>query len=307
MAAVAEENDHFAFETIQLNTASEDREFRRYNDGDEVQRPEIFDDRCRDLLFMARIERIVHGTEEKGGNPTTLIVFRFRFHGINEQRRFKEAVIDVTFRDEQKRNEFDPEVIALWPNGDFTLGEPTGIQVEDTRSQEGGVELGAGASGSDVRGHIVQKWERRQSYKKTDRSRLTGSICLDMEVRKFGRDNAICLTMAENATTCSGLVTDIYAAVLLRRKDDSNFLATLQIKPKAYFTYNVIRELRQLTPFRPGNHPVKFVPGVKFLRSETSTGFLEAKLREEIDQQNLNAIKLDSLAGVLGTTALVVA
>ncbi|SPN98680.1 uncharacterized protein DNG_01724 [Cephalotrichum gorgonifer] len=300
-----DEIDPYAFD-IQLNIDDDDRDYRRYNDGDETQRPDILDDRCDDLLLMARIDRIVHGTEAESGKPATLIVFGFRFHGINEERRFREAIIDITFRDEQKRHASDPEVTALWPNGDFTLGDPTEVQVEESKSTEAGADAKAGGGGAETGGRISQKWERRLNYKKTDRSTMTGSIVLDTNVRKFGKNNGVRLTIAENSLARSGLVTDLRAAVLLRRQSVAdNFLATVRIEAKAHFFYNAVKELRKLSPFgrRPAD-PVKFVPGVQYLRPPTLAGFLEAKLAEKIDEKELNAAKLDSLAGALGTTVL---
>lgn len=125
---MAVDADLFSFE-VQLNTEDAGREFHRYNDGDEIQRPDVVDDCCSNLLLMARIDRIIHGNETENGSPATLVIFGFRFHGISEMRRFKRAIITITFRDEQKRSgAADPEVIALWPNGDFTLGEPTVVR-----------------------------------------------------------------------------------------------------------------------------------------------------------------------------------
>ncbi|KAI1414084.1 hypothetical protein F5Y13DRAFT_159697 [Hypoxylon sp. FL1857] len=303
METTVEEKDPFSFE-IQLNTEEELREFHRYNDGDEVQRPDVIDDCCLDLLLMARIDRIVHGSENIDGSPATLVVFGFRFHGINEMRRFKQAIITITFQDEQKRYGADPEVIAMWPNGDFTLGEPTSVAVEQTTGREIGGEV---KGGQVVEGaaHVTRSWQRKMSFTKTDRSTLTGSIILDTNIRKSGKSNAVRMTISENTTTRSGIVTDFRAAVLLRRKNDvDHFLATVKIKAKANFLYNAIKGLRDISGLSPGNDPVKFVPGQQYLRQATLAGFLEAKLMEDIDENNLNAARLDGLAGVLGTTVI---
>lgn len=300
-----EEKDPFAF-NIQLNTEEEGRDFRRYNDGDEDQRPDVIDDCCLDLLLQGRIDRILHGWETEGGAPATLVVFGFRFHGINEQRRFKQATITVSFQDEEKRARSDPVVTALWPNGDFTLGEPTQIDVEETRGGEAGADV-TGGTVVQAGGHATLKWERKQGYKKTDRSTLTGSIVLDTSIREYGPNNAVRLTINENASVESGLVTDFRAAVLLTRKNDKDrFRATVKIKAKGNFLYNAIRGLRDISGLSPPNDPVKFKPRVQYLRPATLAGFLEEKLAEEIDENNLNAAKLDGLAGVLSTTVLTV-
>src|SRR5271155_2060105 len=112
MASTTEEKDEFSF-GIQLNTVAEDRDYHRKNYDDEIQRPDVIDDICKGLLLQARIDRIVHGHETENGNPATLVVFGFRFHGIDENRRFRQAIITILFQDEMKRTEADPEVIAL--------------------------------------------------------------------------------------------------------------------------------------------------------------------------------------------------
>jgi hypothetical protein len=294
MASATEEKDPFSF-NIQLNT---DEEYCGF------QRPDVVDDYCLDLLLQGRIDRIVHGHETKDGNPATLIVFGFRFHGIDKNRRFKRAIVTILFQDERKRNRADPEVIALWPNGDFTLGEPTGITVDDTVGGDAGLNL---TSGTIVQGggNASRKWEQKKSYKKTDRASLTGSIILDTSIRESGKNNAVRLTINEDTTATSGLVTDFRAAVLLRRKNDTdNFLGTVKIKAEANILYNAIRGLRDISGFSPGNDPVKFKPSQQYLREATLSRFLKDKLAEHIDDENLNTAKLDGLAGVLGTTAL---
>jgi len=303
MTSATEEKDPFSF-NIQLNTDGEDRGFHRKNDGDEIQRPDVIDDCCLDLLLQGRIDRIVHGHETKDGNPATLIVFGFRFHGIDKNRRFQRAIVTILFQDERKRNKADPEVIAMWPNGDFTLGEPTEINKEDTIGGDIGLNL-TGGTVVQAGVNASRKWEQKKSYKKTDRASLTGSVILDTTVRESGKNNAVRLTINEDTTATSGLVTDFRAAVLLRRKNDTdNFMGTIKIKARANFLYNAIRGLRDISGLSPANDPVKFKPGHQYLREATLNRFLEDKLAEQIDEDNLNMAKLDGLAGVLGSTAL---
>ncbi|KAL7897255.1 hypothetical protein HDV63DRAFT_390379 [Trichoderma sp. SZMC 28014] len=298
------EQDPFLLNT-QLNTEDAGRGFHRYNDGDEIQRPDVVDDLCLGLLLQTRIDRIVHGTETLNGHPATLIVFGFRFHGISKKRRFKEANITITFQDAKKKNKADPEVIALWPNGDFTLGKSTKIGVEDSKGYELGVDVTGGGGLIDAGGHATLKWERAQSYTTTDRSELTGSILLNTAIRKHGPNNAIRLTISENVTAASGIIKDLRAAVLLRRKNDIDcFSATVKINAKAQFLYNVITGFRDLSGFSPANDAVRFKPGVQYLREPLLPGYVEAEITQSLDENNLNSAKLDSLAGIIGTTVL---
>lgn len=289
---------------IQLNTEEAGRGFHRSNDGNEIQRPDVVDDLCLGLMVQARIDRIVHGTEKENGGPATLVVFGFRFHGISEKRRFRQSTILITFQGAEKKPQADPEVIGLWPNGDYTLGKVTDIDIEDTTEQEVGADVKI-SSGFEAGGQYKRRWEHKQKYHTTDRATLTGSIILNTSVRKFGRNNAVRLTIGENTTTKSGIVTDVRAAVLLRRGNDADhFLANVKITAKANFLYNAVKGVRNVSGFSPANDPVEFKPGEQYLRPATLSRYLEAKLAEEIDEDNLNCARLDDLAGVLGTTAI---
>lgn len=302
---MTEAKDPYAFDLIQLSTDSEKRGMHRLDDGKQIQRADVVDDLCQGLLLQTRIDRIVHGFEEDGKGPATLVIFGFRFHGLDEERRFTQAIITVTFRDEKERDEYyDPEVISLWPNGSFTLGEPTVVEVENKNEREIGADVTAG-SVVQGGGHAVLKWERTKSFTKADKSTLTGTITLDTKVRYTGNNNAIRLTISENHAAASGIVTDLRVAVLLRRKNDiDTFMASVKMKAKADFRYNLFRGVRDISGLSPPNGPVRFKPGVQYLRPPTLGDVMEAKLGEPIETDKLNAAKLDGLAGVLSTTVL---
>lgn len=300
MTTLHELDDPFSF-GIQLNTDEQDHEFHRKNDGDEIQRPDVVDDSCLGLNLLARIDRIVHGTETEDGRPATLIVFGFRFHGISEMRRFKQATITITFRDEQERSHAaDPEVIAQWPNGDVTLGEPTTVAVDQTKRGEVGGNI-QGGQGITASAHVTQTWECKETFSKTDRSRLTGSIILNRANRK-GKSNATLLTLSEDKAGQTGIITDFKAVVMLRRTNDiDRFVATVKVKAKAHFLYNTIMGLRDISGLDE-NDPVVFVPGEQYLRPPS--GAEENRLATELDSNNLAAVRLRNLGGVLGTVVL---
>jgi hypothetical protein len=57
----------------------------------------------------------------------------------------------------------DPEVVDLWLNGDFTLGQPTHVAITDSKSI--GTQLGVtGNSTLQVSGNVLTDWERQQGY-----------------------------------------------------------------------------------------------------------------------------------------------
>ncbi|PTB37453.1 uncharacterized protein TrAFT101_011170 [Trichoderma asperellum] len=303
MATLAnKKTDEFSFD-IQLDTVTEDRGYHSRNTKNQVQRPDVVDDICQGLLVQARIDRIVHGTQTKGGKPATLVIFGFRFHGIGKKRRFREAAITILFQDEKKQEDADPVVAFLWPNGDFTLGEQTDVDTEEKAGGEIGVNAGLTYGGVDVK----RTWEQRRSYRQTDRASLTGSIMLDTNVRDSGLPNAVLLNLSENETARSGLVTDFRAAVLLFRENNlDKFTAKISVDAKANFYYNLVKSIRDVTGHSPANDPILFQPGPEnqYIRPVTLARYLEDKLAEEVDEQNLNSKRLNRLVGVLGATAL---
>lgn len=306
MGADNETNDPFAFTPIQLNTVREEREKHQKNSSPDEVRTDILDDKCLGLLLQARVDRIVHGRAGKSGPPTTLVVFGFRFHGLHGGRRFKSATITVIFGDEKGRGaDYDPKVVALWPNGAFTLGEPTVVQVEDKRGGEvgGNVDVTAGAPVT-AGGHVVRSWEKKQSFSRKSSSKLTGSIFLDFSVREYGPPNAVLLTLSEDNKAEDGVVADFWAAVLLERKNDTDvFTAKVTMKGKANFLHNVGRLVRDITPFAPANDPVRFKPDTPYLRPPTGgSTALAGNLSTEIAESDLSADKVAGFAKLLGLT-----
>ena len=192
-------------------------------------------------------------------------------------------------------------MIAFWPNGDFTLGEMTVIDVENTIDGEAGGNVGVPQGG----GQATLKLERKQSYKKSDRMTLTGSVMLDMSVRNHGPNNAVRVTIKENATAASGIMTDFRAAVLLRRKNDTDkFRTFVKTKAKGNFIYDTVRGLRDLSGDSPPKDPVIFKPDVQYLRPATLARYMESQLPENVDEGNLSAARLDDLGNVFATTVL---
>ncbi|EHK47859.1 hypothetical protein TRIATDRAFT_316835 [Trichoderma atroviride IMI 206040] len=291
-ASVVDSQDGFSF-NLQLNAVNENRGFHRKNYRGQIQRSNVIDDICQGMLLMGRIDRIIHGRETEDGSPATLVIFGFRFHGADEKRRFKQATITITFRDAKERDDSDPEVVNMWPNGDFTLGHPTRVDVVDSDGTQAGLAV-SGNSILQVSGNAAKNWEQQRSYTRETRSLLTGSIMLDMGIRKYGENNAVRITVTEDPLSSSGLTTDFRTAVLLKRKrEDDKFQATVNIKAKAHFLYNAIQGMRDISGFSPANDPITFQPGVQYLGPFS--------LNEEVDANNLNEAKLAHLAGMADT------
>jgi hypothetical protein len=297
---------------------------------------DIVTDALAGFLVKARLERVIHGQESEDGKPASLIVFGFRFHGINKRRRFRSVVINIRFQHEKDLMKSDPEVVALWPDGDFTLSKST-ASVQDTKSIEGAIKGGSSFAGASTTG----KWERQANYQTDDRATLVGSTFLDMTVRKAGKDNAILLSLYEDESANSGIISDLRTAVLLRRNSDADkFLAFISIKATADFKYNFLKGIRDLTGNTPPNKPVVFEPGVQYDGplgqfkapkvelvqtahpedkldptddakpkdksdpDDKDTPIDKAHLKDQVNPKNLNAVILSSLGRALSTTIL---
>ncbi|KAK6499514.1 hypothetical protein TWF506_004144 [Arthrobotrys conoides] len=300
MSSSTEADDPFVFRPIQLRTSQGDLGFHSKNDGDENQRPDIVDDLCMGLHVQARIDRVIHGSDstKSNGKPATLIVFGFRFHGLHNGRRLRTAEINILFQDLDKRPRKDPAVIGLWPNGDFTLSE-TPVTIQNTS----GVELGGEVGMVGAAGTLAFKLERQSGYQHLDRSTVIGSITLDMKVRNYGLNNAVRITLEEDGTNKTGVITDLRVPVLLSRKnDDDRFTACVRVTATGNFFQNSIKGLRNLTGQTPANDPVIFKPGLQYLRPPTLSADLERNLAAEVDEQNLGEVNLENFGAALGST-----
>ncbi|EPS42029.1 hypothetical protein H072_4033 [Dactylellina haptotyla CBS 200.50] len=294
--------DEFEFKPIQFQTAQGDLGFHNINDGDENQRPDIIDEMCMGMFVQARLDRVVHGTETQGGEPATLIVFGFRFHGLHKERRLRTAEIKILFQDEKKRARKDPVVVGMWPNGEFTLTE-TPVKMRNLTGGEVGGEAGAVGLAATV----ALKLERETEYQYNDRSTITGSIILDLKVRNYGPKNAVRLTLTEDESNKTGVVTDLRVPVLVLRKgaDTDRFGVFVKITATGNFLQNTAWGLRNLC-HAPANDPVWMKPGLDYLRAPTLASALEEKLAAEVEKDALGKLlsNLEDFGAALGTTKL---
>ncbi|KAF3315940.1 hypothetical protein TWF173_003135 [Orbilia oligospora] len=255
------EGDQYSFK-IPLGPTGEDFQLHTKNGVGEIQRASIIDDSsCSGLHLQAEIDRIVHGTDTENGVPATLIVFGFHLNGFNDNRRIKSATIEILFQDLQKRvpdegHYYDPEVIALWPQEVLQLSE-TSVEIQETK----GVEA--------------------------DKATIHGSIRLDFDVRKHGPKNAIRLQLHENKTGRTGVVNHTRAVVLLQRKNQDQFTATVKVDTSADILSNAKRTLQNLFGMAEENDPVIFKPGVDYISRSISLDPSAGALGAYIDDKNL--------------------
>ncbi|KAH7303170.1 hypothetical protein B0I35DRAFT_485386 [Stachybotrys elegans] len=115
------------------------------------------------------------------------------------------------------------------------------------------------------------------------------------------------VNVADDGTARSGLISDVRAAVLLVRHNDTDqFMARVRIDAKADFRYNLVKGMRDLFSQSSANDPIYITPGPEhqYTRAATLAPYLEDKLAE-VDEGNLNNATIRHLTGVLGATALV--
>lgn len=284
--------EHFSIQLTPAYSQTQAR-FHTLNQGDEIQRENITDDTTSGLLIQADLEKVIHGDECPGGAAATLIVLLFRFHGINRRRRFREVQVTIHFEDEKEPLLHDPEVIAIWPDREYTLNEGTPVTVEETRSLEGGASAGAMGSEATAAG----KWEVKTTAEKVEWAVLAGSRI--RMGRNYGKRNAVSLSLYENKSQRSGVVRDFRAAVLLRLHDDTDrFVGHFSINALADLRYSAARGLHELLGDRK-NDPVIFKKGVQFYGPAGQEGSAQT-----ISDKDLRSVDLRQLGDAVSMTKL---
>src|SRR5688572_4060657 len=96
---------HFQFYQV-----ASDADWHTLNEGDEVNRSNVTDESTDGFTITATLEKALHG---KGNNLNSFIGLHFSFHGANDKRRFRFAMITVRSEDEAKPLIDDPEVVKI--------------------------------------------------------------------------------------------------------------------------------------------------------------------------------------------------
>ncbi|KAK0720172.1 hypothetical protein B0H67DRAFT_468483, partial [Lasiosphaeris hirsuta] len=166
---------------------------------------------------------IVHGFySDDVDDLCTLIVLGFRFDPNSVARRIKEAHVVVKFAAMDK-NTPDPEVLDMYPNGQFSFAPSTH---QETLVRGGGVSVGGIAAGVPVGGEL--KLEHTIERDISDAAGVRGSI--DLRGRNWGAKNSVSWTLWENKSAKTGVLPSMPAAILLKRRDMRQFKATFTIK-----------------------------------------------------------------------------
>jgi hypothetical protein len=209
---------------------------------DEVQRQYLLQ-RGSDLLVKGRLVDVIHGYLKPGGLPATLIVAKFNFLGSTSSRRFHYAKISWEFYDSEKRDGYDPEVIKISLDGQFSMNESS---MNQTTKINTNTTIGAGFGPANA--SIGGGWERAQSLDKSDRITLFGSSTF--APGNFGEPNGAMWVLNENRSQKNGIPDTLISAVLLRRKPTRKFIGTIQVKAKVDFTYDLRHGKKEDRPVR---------------------------------------------------------
>ncbi|KAH0537654.1 hypothetical protein FGG08_005567 [Glutinoglossum americanum] len=270
---------------IQFYPEQDGAAFHLKNEPGQLQRPHIIDDLCSGLLLQVDLRDVVHGKLSENGSPGSLIIIHFRFHGADGNRRFRKVQAKIRFADEKKPLFEDPEVLAMWPDGDFTLSE-TELVIKDTKA----AEVGAGGGAAGVKLGFKGNWERQTEKKQSDRATLIGAKRI--EERNFGKKNVVRLSLQENPSQKKGVISEVRTAVLLKRKDDTDrFVAHVEAHAEADVLYAAERRLRKIWAKTLETDPIIF----------------DARLpptRSDMDNNNLESVDLESQCDILSTTII---
>jgi hypothetical protein len=226
------------------------------------QHQHVIDDLCAGLELHADITDVVHGRLSPIEAPASLIIITFRFYGSNMTQRFHQAEITVRFTDEMKHLDFDPEVIKLWPEGDFTLDKST-THEENTS----GTEIYTTGGPGPVQVGVKASWTKTAKFEMSNRAGLIGSKRI--EGRNWGQQNAVRFHLFENTTQKTGIASELRTAVLLKRLNDTNrFKADVTIKATADIGYGFQTLVRKFMGRSPEVDPVTFNPQLEPTRKD---------------------------------------
>lgn len=239
-----------------LRTGDEGSAFRVQNSPGELQRRHIID-RGSEFTLQGDLIKVVHGRYSPGGDPATLIVTEFRFLSCDNTRRFREATIELLFADSvesEPDGSRDPEVVKIAPIGRNSMN-PTQEEWTSKRTASASGEAGSGSIGR-LGGSV--SWEISKVFGKEYRASVNGAVRI--EGRNQGTKNQARWSLLENASRADGIPSLLRSAILLRRKSDDQFVATIKIKAKVDTLHSLQSTLQNLLGKTPKDDPVFFDP-----------------------------------------------
>jgi hypothetical protein len=230
------------------------------------------------LRFSWSLVDVVHG-KLSTGEPASLIVTRFSFESGNATRRFKSATINYAFLPADSFSD-GPVIEHISPSGEWLMIPP------DTSASTDVDELSASFSKADLSESVPftapalsnLRDTRRDSFNSMSSSRtiripwtfadlddseiiqrqptLTGlTRCLGHE---GGGDNTARWVLRENTSTKRGIPTVLQTAVLLRRSNYDDFIATVEIQAEVELAHAMSTAFKNIAGLVPRDDPIRF-------------------------------------------------
>ncbi|KAF3904447.1 hypothetical protein ABW21_db0209613 [Orbilia brochopaga] len=223
------------------------------------------------MVIYGYREQTVHGTSANG-NPQTLIVLRWGLQQRKRGRRFKSATLRAVFATQRTKDGgrpdpyYDPDVIAVEPNGTYSL-LPTPVTIERTRNVETGFEGGM----DFAKGTLKLAYELSTSATGVDQISINGATRNEYDYKTMDavgdpdRCNVAEWRMYENTATSSGLPTFFRTAVLVerRRRDTGRFTATFTIRAEVDDITDAWSGVKRFIGLTPKDDPIIFDPSVE--------------------------------------------
>ena len=216
-------------------------EFRFRNKYDsfssQIQRSFI-SGRSSSLFVRARLAMAVHGylDEHELAKPASLIIVDFDLTSMSQDRRFKYAMIDFTYKPEDPGSP-RPKLIAIAPSG-YTYIDRTNVSVKNKESI--GASISAGVIGVSADASFT--WDESKESKDTARAVVAGSMLVgDSRAKHYDSASWV---LRENAVTKTGIPTRLQVAMLLERDEkakEERFMGVISVKTEVDFVSKVVR------------------------------------------------------------------
>ncbi|KAE8448024.1 hypothetical protein EG329_009947 [Mollisiaceae sp. DMI_Dod_QoI] len=240
--------------------------YKTTNPSSQISRPLIANyKKSQALRFRASLVGVIHGTLSTGGAPASLIVTEFRFESGDAARRFKSATIEYIFLSEDETSDkLRPEICRIAPSGAFSIdpldtSAPTAVTSVESPSSPGPPPRMARRESIDSMATIKHAprvhWKLNETQDAREHATLTG---LTRTREDYGGKNIATWVLRENRSTMSGIPTVLQTAVLLKRRNNDDFMATLNIQAEVDLKYSMSTALKNVAGLVPRNNPIYF-------------------------------------------------
>ncbi|KFY88352.1 hypothetical protein V498_06811 [Pseudogymnoascus sp. VKM F-4517 (FW-2822)] len=220
--------------------------------GDRNFHPKVLMDSGEKKQVKAKLVRVIPGTFDEDGGPAALLVFEFNFH-MPSGRRFKHALITVTFEDGKGASILDPEVYRISPEGRYALDKVT-----DPKDVSHTVDaaVNGGITGASV--ELGYHWKMDRNTETKHSGTLRG---LSRRFKTYGEETSAVWEMEEDPVIKEeGIPTFLRTAVILRLDDESDgFQFTVEIETcESKLFFGSRSSSRKIDPFvvDPGSIPL---------------------------------------------------